>query len=71
MQWLFCEPNPICINTALMMTGAVSPNFRLPYKALNKEQRQEGIELISALNSDEVVGDSLFLLNDDDFKYCV
>ena len=66
MQWLFCEPNPICINTALMMTGAVSPNFRLPYKALNKEQRQEGIELISALNSDEVVGDSLFLLNDDD-----
>jgi len=54
-----------------MMTGAVSPNFRLPYKALNKEQRQEGIELISALNSDEVVGDSLSLLNDDDFKYCV
>lgn len=71
IQWLFCEPNPICINTALMMTDAVAPNFRLPYKALNKEQRQQGIELISALNSDEVVGDSLSLLNDDDFKYCV
>ena len=71
MQWLFCEPNPICINTALMMTDAVAPNFRLPYKALNKEQRQQGLELISALNSDEVVGDSLSLLNDDDFKYCV
>jgi 4-hydroxy-tetrahydrodipicolinate synthase len=71
MQWLFCEPNPICINTALMMTDAVAPNFRLPYKALNKEQRQQGIELISALNSDEIVGDSLSLLNDDDFKYCV
>ena len=71
IQWLFCEPNPICINTALMMTDAVAPNFRLPYKALNKEQRQQGVELISALNSDEVVGDSLSLLNDDDFKYCV
>ena len=71
MQWLFFEPNPIGINTALMMTDAVLPNFRLPYKALNKEQRQEGLELLSALNSEDVVGDSLSLLNDSDFKYCV
>jgi len=71
MQWLFCEPNPICINTALMMTDAVSPNFRLPYKALTKVQRQEGFELLSAISSDEIVGDSLSLLDDSDFKYCV
>jgi 4-hydroxy-tetrahydrodipicolinate synthase len=71
MQWLFCEPNPICINTALMMTGAVSPNFRLPYKALTKVQRQEGLALLTALNSDDVVGSSLSLLEDNDFKYCV
>jgi len=71
MQWLFCEPNPICINTALMMTDAVSPNFRLPYKALIKVQRQEGFELLSAISSDEIVGDSLSLLDDSDFKYCV
>jgi len=71
MQWLFCEPNPIGINTALMMTNAVSPNFRLPYKALNTAQRQQGFELLSALNSDDIVGDSLSLLNDSDFKYCV
>ena len=71
MQWLFCEPNPIAINTTLMMTGAVSTNFRLPYKALSKEQRQQGYELLSALNNDERVGDSLSLLDDDDFNYCV
>jgi len=68
---LFCEPNPIAINTTLMMTGAVSTNFRLPYKALSKEQRQQGYELLSALNCDERVGDSLSLLDDDDFNYCV
>lgn len=71
IQWLFCEPNPICINTALMMTGAVSPNFRLPYRALEEAQRQQGVELLSALSSDDIVGDTLSLLDDSDFKYCV
>ncbi len=71
IQWLFCEPNPICINTALMMTGAVSPNFRLPYRALDEAQRQQGVELLSALSSDDIVGDTLSLLDDSDFKYCV
>ena len=71
MQWLFCEPNPIAINTTLMMTGAVAPNFRLPYKALTKEQRQQGFELLNALNLNDRVGESLSLLEDDDFKYCI
>ncbi len=71
IQWLFCEPNPIAINTALMMTGAVEKNFRLPYIALTKEQRQQGYELLKVLNSDDLVGDSLFLLEDDDFNYCI
>ena len=71
MQWLFCEPNPIGINTALMMTDAVSSNFRLPYKALTKEQRQKGFELLSALNINDIVGESLTVLNDDAFKYCI
>ena len=48
MQWLFCEPNPIAINTAMMMTNAVDPNFRLPYVALNEDQRKLGFELLSA-----------------------
>lgn len=71
MQWLFCEPNPIAINTTLMMTDAVKANFRLPYIALTKEQRQQGFELLNALNASDRVGPSLSLLDDDDFNYCI
>ena len=69
--WLFCEPNPIAINTALMMTNVVKPNFRLPYQALTLEQRQQGVELLSAINQDDIVGDVVNLLADSDFNYCV
>ncbi len=71
MQWLFCEPNPIAINTTLMMTGAVAPNFRLPYQALTTEQRQQGFELLNALAASDIVGESLSLLDDEDFNYCI
>ncbi len=69
MKWLFCEPNPIALNTALMMTDAVETNFRLPYQALTLEQRQQGFELLSAFDNNELVGDELALLNDSDFNY--
>jgi len=71
MQWLFCEPNPIAINTTLMMTGAVAANFRLPYQALNLAQRQLGYELLKPLANEERVGKSLALLADEDFNYCI
>lgn len=70
MQWLFCEPNPIAINTALMMTGAVAPIFRMPYKALTKIQREQGLTLLADIAKDELVGDKLMLMADDDFQYC-
>lgn len=70
MNWLFCEPNPIAINTALMMTGAVKPVFRLPYKALTLAQRKEGLALLSGLSVTESVGNEPSLLADDDFQYC-
>jgi 4-hydroxy-tetrahydrodipicolinate synthase len=70
MQWLFCEPNPIAINTALMMTGAVATNFRLPYQALTLEQRKEGLALLKDISVSDRVGDSLDLLDDIDFNYC-
>ncbi|MDQ2042519.1 4-hydroxy-tetrahydrodipicolinate synthase [Pseudoalteromonas sp. 20-92] len=56
MNWLFCEPNPIAINTALMMTGAVNPVFRLPYLPLSDEQQKIGLPLINQLNESDVVG---------------
>jgi len=70
MKWLFCEPNPIAINTTLMMTGAVERNFRLPYLALTLEQRQQGFEFLGKFETAELVGDTLSLLNDSDFNYC-
>ena len=56
MNWLFCEPNPIAINTAMMMTGAVNPVFRLPYVPLSDEQQAQGVELINALSISDFVG---------------
>ena len=70
MTWLFCEPNPIAINTTLMMTGAVECNLRLPYVALTLEQRQQGFDLLSNFETTELVGDKLAILNDSDFNYC-
>ncbi|MDB2356116.1 MULTISPECIES: 4-hydroxy-tetrahydrodipicolinate synthase [unclassified Pseudoalteromonas] len=56
MNWLFCEPNPIAINTALMMTGAVKPVFRMPYTPLCSAQQVEGKTLINQLNEQDIVG---------------
>ena len=56
MNWLFCEPNPIAINTAMILTGAVNPVFRMPYVPLNDEQQQQGETLINQLNEQDFVG---------------
>ncbi len=70
-EWLFCEPNPISINTALAMTGAIKPVFRLPYVPLQKSIRQIGFDLLENLDSSEWVGNSLNLLSDDDFSIVI
>jgi len=70
MKWLFCEPNPIAVNTALMMTNAVDTNFRLPYLALTLEQRQQGLALLEKFETAELIGDKLAILSDSDFNYC-
>ncbi|TYK66386.1 4-hydroxy-tetrahydrodipicolinate synthase [Colwellia echini] len=71
MNWLFCEPNPIAINTALMMTNAVPKVFRLPYQALTLAQREQGYALLKAIPTEDLVGDSLSVLADGDFTYCI
>ena len=70
MKWLFIEPNPIGLNTVLMMSGGVQKTFRLPYQALTLEQRKEGFEILSALNIKDIMGSELSLLDDSDFTYC-
>ncbi|WP_440056645.1 4-hydroxy-tetrahydrodipicolinate synthase (plasmid) [Pseudoalteromonas sp. T1lg65] len=70
MDWLFCEPNPIAINTALIMTGKVNPVFRLPYVPLSKSQQQQGIALISALKESDYVGHAPKLIDETLLKLC-
>ncbi|KNC67033.1 4-hydroxy-tetrahydrodipicolinate synthase [Pseudoalteromonas ardens] len=68
MNWLFCEPNPIAINTALAMTGAAKPVFRLPYVPLSEAQQKQGMELINQIDSEMVIGGNADLINPVDVK---
>lgn len=70
-DWLFCEPNPIAINTALAMTQAIQPTFRLPYLPLDKAQREAGIQLLNAINANDRVGDHLTSLDDNAFNIVI
>ncbi|CAH9062480.1 4-hydroxy-tetrahydrodipicolinate synthase [Pseudoalteromonas holothuriae] len=70
MQWLFSEPNPIAINTALIMTGAVKPVFRLPYLPLEDAQQQQGIKLINQLNEVDIVGSKARVIDETRLKLC-
>jgi len=67
-SWLFSEPNPIAINTALSMTGAIKPIFRLPYVPLELAKREIGLKLLQELSIGDLVGHKLDLLADTDFK---
>jgi len=68
MNWLFVHPNPIGVNTALAMTGATKPVFRLPYVSLDTELRQTGMDLLRQFDPSDWVGPSLELLCDEDFQ---
>ncbi len=45
IETLFAEPNPICINTSLAMTGLCLPVFRLPYLPANISIQKKIIEV--------------------------
>merc|ERR1719326_1825717 len=48
-KWLFTEPNPIGVNTMLMMLGAAQPVFRLPYTHTSKEMREEAAKFLPGI----------------------
>jgi len=48
-KWLFTEPNPIGLNTMLMMLGVAKPVNRLPYTNRDLEAREAGIEIINTV----------------------
>lgn len=68
ISWLFCEPNPIPLNTALMMCGLVRPVFRLPYVPLSKEQRQLGAQLMAPFKEHIPGCEEIRVMEDDEFK---
>lgn len=66
--WLFHEPNPIGLNTALAQLGVVRPVFRLPYVPLPLAKRIEFVNLVKEIGREYFVGDTdVEVLNDDDF----
>jgi len=68
MGWLFSEPNPIPINTAMAMCGLVQPVFRLPYVPMSKPQREEGAKLLRALQEHIPGCKEVRVMEDDEFK---
>ena len=55
MRWLFKEPNPIGVNTALTMLGCAEPVFRLPYAPYDEKTRQEGKKIMEAVGAEHLV----------------
>lgn len=68
ISWLFCEPNPIPLNTALAMCGLVRPVFRLPYVPLSREQRELGAQLLGAVQQHIPGCTEVRVMEDDEFK---
>jgi 4-hydroxy-tetrahydrodipicolinate synthase len=69
--WLFAEPNPIGVNTAMMQLGMSAPVFRLPYTFREKEARQELAKMLEAIGvaNCPTGKDGLKVLEDTDFVY--
>lgn len=68
MEWLFEEPNPIGVNTALSMLGMMKPVFRLPYVPYNLEMRRKGLEILQRLGLENIVSSGqISEMDDSDF----
>ncbi|KAF8065572.1 DHPS1 [Scenedesmus sp. PABB004] len=67
IAWLFCEPNPIPLNTALMMCGLVRPVWRLPYVPLERAQRERGAALLRAVQEHIPGCTEVRVMEDDEF----
>lgn len=68
IEWLFDEPNPIGLNTALAQLGVVRPVFRLPYVPLPLAKRVEFVNLVKEIGRENFVGEKdVQILDDNDF----
>uniref|UniRef100_A0A2P2K3U3 4-hydroxy-tetrahydrodipicolinate synthase n=2 Tax=Rhizophora mucronata TaxID=61149 RepID=A0A2P2K3U3_RHIMU len=68
IEWLFEEPNPIGLNTALAQLGVIRPVFRLPYVPLPRAKRVEFVNLVKEIGRRNFIGEEdVQVLEDDDF----
>ncbi|KAF3571070.1 hypothetical protein F2Q69_00062310 [Brassica cretica] len=68
IDWVFQEPNPIGVNTALAQLGVARPVFRLPYVPLPMSKRVEFVKLVKEIGREHFVGGrDVQVLDDDDF----
>ncbi|XP_024987373.1 4-hydroxy-tetrahydrodipicolinate synthase, chloroplastic-like isoform X1 [Cynara cardunculus var. scolymus] len=68
IKWLFCEPNPIGVNTALAQLGVVRPIFRLPYAPLPLAKRMQFVDIVGAIGRENFIGEKdVEVLDDNDF----
>lgn len=67
IAWLFSEPNPIPLDTALAMCGLAKPVFRLPYVPLPRAKREEGARLLQALQEHIPGCEEVRVMDDDEF----
>jgi len=68
MDWLFCEPNPIALNTALAQLGVIRPIFRLPYAHLPTEKRMQFCNIVRDIGRKQFIGNrDVQVLEDEDF----
>lgn len=68
IDWLFIEPNPTALNTALSQLGVIRPVFRLPYVPYDMEKRRQFVQIVRDIGREHFVGSKpVKLLEDDDF----
>lgn len=67
MAWLFCEPNPVAVNTAMAMCGLIKPVFRLPYVPLSRDKREHGAKLLQQVEHLIPGCKEVRVLKDEDF----
>lgn len=68
--WLFSQPNPIPVSTALAMMGLVEPSFRLPYVPMSRVEREQGVAILRRVGLEELgiavldpLDDAVFAVN--------
>lgn len=69
--WLFSEPNPIGVNTAMMQLGMAQPVFRMPYTHRTKDKREELVTMLKTIGLENCPSKDIKVLEDSDFVYTV